>query len=58
MEDKIAELKAKKADLQRTREKVLKMGRSPRLFDRMISGVDRALNQIRRELEHGEEATA
>jgi len=48
MDTKLEELKAKKADLQRTREKVAKMGKSTRLFDRLISGCDRAMNELRR----------
>jgi hypothetical protein len=48
MEATLEALKAKKADLQRTREKVVKMGKSTLLFDRLISGCDRAMNEMRR----------
>lgn len=48
MDEELKALKAKKADLQRTREKVVKMGKSTRLFDRLISACDRTMNDLRR----------
>lgn len=38
------ELKARKAELQRKRQALVDAGKSPKLLDRMISGVDRAKN--------------
>lgn len=42
-------LKAKKAMLQRTRQKLADGGKSAKLFDRMISAVDRKINEARRQ---------
>lgn len=41
------ELKTKKAELQRRRQALIDAGKSPKLLDRMISGVDRAKNSLK-----------
>lgn len=42
------ELKAKKAELQRKRQRLADEGKTAKLFDRMISAVDRKMNELRK----------